>query len=77
MTTETKFNEGVVAAIDKHQTFSGLMQGKVVHIEAKHEDEELMYVAWWEDHPNHSSTASKPSTALYDLPSYELAGIQL
>ncbi len=76
MTTETKFNQEVIDALDKGTQFSGKMQGKMIHIVDKFEDDERMFAAWWEDHPNHTSIADTPAIALYDLPPYSQAGIQ-
>lgn len=77
MTTETEFNKQVLKALDQGTQFSGKMQGKMVHIVDKFEDGERLFAAWWEDHPNQTSIASKPSLALYDLPPYTEAAIQL
>lgn len=76
MTTESEFNKQVIEAIDAHNEFTGRMQGKDVHIIGKYEDE-LVFEAWWADHPNQTSIGPTPAIALFDLPRYSEAAIQL
>ena len=77
MTTETEFNKQVLEALDKGTQFTGRLRGKDVHICDKYEDGERLFAAWWGDHPNQTSFGPSPAIALFDLPSYETAGITL